>query len=131
MDAAIAACAVQCVVDPMQTGIGGDCFALVAMGGGSQVEGLNGSGKAPGALTADHLLSKGVNKMDATSAHSITIPGAIDAWVRLHEKYGSMEFADILKPAIDCAENGFLVTDRTSIDWQMGTAKLQKNEAAS
>tara|TARA_R110002095_G_scaffold197590_1_gene176830 strand:- start:4928 stop:6517 length:1590 start_codon:yes stop_codon:yes gene_type:complete len=131
MDAAIAACAVQCVIDPMQTGIGGDCFALVAMGGGSKVEGLNGSGKAPAALTADYLLSNGINKMDATSAHSVTIPGAIDAWVRLHEKYGSMEFADILKPAIDCAENGFVVTDRTSVDWKMGTAKLLNNEAAS
>ncbi|MEX1037030.1 MAG: gamma-glutamyltransferase [Sneathiella sp.] len=131
MDAAIAACAVQCVIDPMQTGIGGDCFALVAMGGGSQVEGINGSGKAPAALTADYLLSKGINKMDATSAHSVTLPGAIDAWVRLHEKYGSMEFADILKPAIECAENGFVVTDRTSLDWELGTAKLLKNKAAT
>jgi gamma-glutamyltranspeptidase/glutathione hydrolase len=131
MDAAIAACAIQCVVDPMQTGIGGDCFALVAMGGGSEIEGLNGSGKAPMALTTDYLLSNGIDKMEPTNIHSVTIPGAIDAWTRLHEKHGSMDFADILKPAIDYAENGFVVTQRTSVDWLMAVEKLQKNKAAS
>ncbi|MCF8468106.1 MAG: gamma-glutamyltransferase [Sneathiella sp.] len=131
MDAAIAACAVQCVVDPMQTGIGGDCFALVAKAGSSQVEGLNGSGKAPAALTADYLLSKGFDRMEATSAHSVTIPGSIDAWVRLHEKFGSMDFADLLMPAIDFAENGFVVTQRTAVDWEMGVKRLSTNAAAS
>ncbi|MCC3304178.1 gamma-glutamyltransferase [Sneathiella sp. HT1-7] len=131
MDAAIAACAIQCVVDPMQTGIGGDCFALVAMGGGGEIEGLNGSGKAPMALTADYLLSNGMDKMDPTNIHSVTIPGAIDAWTRLHEKYGTMDFADILPPAIDYAENGFVVTQRTSVDWEGAVGKLLKNKAAS
>lgn len=131
MDAAIAACAVQCVVDPMQTGIGGDCFALVAMGGSSAVEGLNGSGKAPGALTADYLIGQGFTKMDPVSPHSVTVPGAIDAWVGLHKKFGSMDFADLLQPAIDFAENGFVVTQRTSVDWELGVSKLLKNQAAS
>ncbi|MFC4271418.1 gamma-glutamyltransferase [Sneathiella chungangensis] len=131
MDAAIAACAIQCVVDPMQTGIGGDCFALVAVGGGGDIEGLNGSGKAPAALSADYLMSKGINKLDPESAHSVTIPGAIVAWTRLHEKYGSMDFADLLAPAIDYAENGFPVTQRTSLDWEMGVKRLLKNKAAS
>lgn len=131
MDAAIAACAVQCVVDPMQTGIGGDCFALVAMGGSSNIEGLNGSGKAPGALTADYLIGRGFTEMDPVSPHSVTVPGAIDAWTRLHKKFGSMDFADILQPAIDFAENGFVVTQRTSVDWENGVSKLSKNQAAS
>ncbi|TNE41309.1 MAG: gamma-glutamyltransferase, partial [Alphaproteobacteria bacterium] len=131
MDAAIAACAVQCVVDPMQTGIGGDCFALVAVGGSAAIEGLNGSGKAPGALTAEYLLGEGYTKMEATSPHAVTIPGAIDAWTRLHAKYGSMDFADILAPAIDFAENGFVVTQRTSLDWKKDVEKLLKNKAAS
>ncbi len=131
MDAAIAACAVQCVVDPMQTGIGGDCFALVSTGGSSKIEGLNGSGRSPAALSADYLLGQGMTAMDAESAHSITVPGAIDAWTRLHEQFGSMEFADILQPAIDFAENGFVVTQRTSIDWEMGTPRLLKNAAST
>ncbi|WP_199899279.1 gamma-glutamyltransferase [Sneathiella glossodoripedis] len=131
MDAAIAACAVQCVVDPMQTGIGGDCFALVSPKGSAEIDGLNGSGRAPSGLSADLLLEQGIDEISLTSPHAITTPGAIDAWVRLHEKYGSMEFADILAPAIDAAENGFVVTQRTSVDWQLATEKLLQNEAAS
>lgn len=131
MDAAIAACAVQCVVDPMQTGIGGDCFSLIAMGGSADVEGLNGSGKAPNGLTADYLMENGHADMAATGAHTVTVPGAIDAWSRLHERFGSMDFADILAPAIEYAENGFVVTQRTSVDWQAGTPKLLKNKASS
>ena len=131
MDAAIAACAVQCVIDPMQTGIGGDCFSLIAMGGSADIEGLNGSGKAPKALTADYLLAEGHTKMGATGVHTVTIPGAIDAWSRLHERFGSMDFADILAPAINYAENGFAVTQRTSVDWQLETEKLLRNDASS
>ncbi|MEP5697812.1 MAG: gamma-glutamyltransferase, partial [Sneathiella sp.] len=131
MDAAIAACAVQCVVDPMQTGIGGDCFALIAPKGSDAVEGLNGSGRAPAGLNADILLDQEEEEISLTSPHSVTVPGAIDAWTRLHEQYGSMDFADLLVPAIDCAENGFIVTQRTSVDWQMTEEKLQGNDAAA
>lgn len=131
MDAAIAACAVQCVVDPMQTGIGGDCFALVSKGGSGEIDGLNGSGRAPAAMSAESLMEQGLTALDPENAHSITVPGAIDAWTRLHEQFGSMEFADILQPAIDFAENGFAVTQRTSLDWEMGTKRLLKNEAST
>jgi len=131
MDAAIAACAVQCVVDPMQTGIGGDCFALVAPKGSAVIEGLNGSGKAPAGLSADLLLADDITEISLTSPHAVTVPGAIDAWTRLHAQYGSMDFADILAPAIDCAENGFVVTQRTSVDWQLAAEKIRTNEAAS
>ncbi|WP_169567148.1 gamma-glutamyltransferase [Sneathiella limimaris] len=131
MDAAIAACAVQCVVDPMQTGIGGDCFALIAPKGSSQIEGLNGSGRAPSALTADLLLDQGISEIELTSPHAVTVPGAIDAWVTLHAKYGSMDFADILAPAIEAAENGFAVTQRTSMDWKLTEEKLSNNAAAA
>ncbi|GLQ05363.1 gamma-glutamyltransferase [Sneathiella chinensis] len=131
MDAAIAACAVQCVVDPMQTGIGGDCFALIAPKGSDQIEGLNGSGRAPAALTADSLLEQGIDEIALTSPHSVTVPGAIDAWEKLHRQYGSMDFADILAPAIDCAENGFVVTQRTAVDWALTEQKLSANAAAS
>ena len=130
MDAAIAACAVQCVIDPMQTGIGGDCFALVARNGSGEIKGLNGSGRAPAALTADYLRAQGIDKISPTSVHSVTLPGAIDAWIRLHEEYGRMDFADILAPAIDYAENGFTVSQRTSVDWQQAVFKVENNEAA-
>ncbi|MBL4906879.1 MAG: gamma-glutamyltransferase, partial [Sneathiella sp.] len=131
MDAAIASCAVQCVVDPMQTGIGGDCFALIAPKGSGQIEGLNGSGTAPQGLTAGYLLDQGISEISLTSPHAVTVPGAIDAWVTLHQKYGSMDFADILAPAIHCAENGFVVTQRTSVDWSNAAGKILNNPAAA
>lgn len=131
MDASIAACAVQCVVDPMQTGIGGDCFALISNKGSGDIEGLNGSGVAPKDLTADYLLGQDIDEIVPTSPHAVTIPGAIDAWTKLHDKYGSMDFADILAPAIDSAENGFVVTQRTSVDWSHGAEKILGSPAAA
>lgn len=131
MDAAIAACAVQCVIDPMQTGIGGDCFALISEAGSGQIKGLNGSGRAPAGLNADYLLDQGIDKIDLQSPHSVTVPGAIDAWCRLNEQFGSKELAELLAPAINFAENGFIVTQRTSVDWQQGVEKLLANEAAT
>lgn len=131
MDAAIAGCAVQCVVDPMQTGIGGDCFAIVSPSGGDNLYGLNGSGKAPAALTADKLLDQGITEISLTSPHAVTVPGAIDAWCSLHKSHGSMDFADLLAPAIDCAENGFVVTQRTAVDWSLAKDKLLENPAAA
>ncbi|MBL4665946.1 MAG: gamma-glutamyltransferase, partial [Sneathiella sp.] len=131
MDAAIAACAVQCVVDPMQTGIGGDCFAVISPNGSAMLDGLNGSGRAPEALSAERLLNDGISEISLTSPHSVTTPGAIDAWTTLHEKYGSLDFADLMAPAIDCAENGFVVTQRTAVDWKNAEEKIQGNAAAT
>src|SRR5690606_36685734 len=82
------------------------------------------------ALTADYLLAQGVDRITPTSPHSVSIPGAIDAWIRLHEKCGRMDFSDLLAPAIDYAENGFPVTQRTSVDWQLAVPKIEKNAAA-
>lgn len=77
MDAAIAACAVQCVIEPGSTGIGGDCFCLYVPAGSSTVIALNGSGRAPAGATPEALRATGATKMENTSAHSVTVPGAI------------------------------------------------------
>ncbi len=76
VDAAICACAVQCVTDTHMTGIGGDCFVLYAPAGGG-VRALNGSGMAPAAASPEALRAKGITELTQTSPHSITIPGAI------------------------------------------------------
>ena len=115
VDAAVAAVAVQCVVEPAMTGIGGDCFVLLAPAGGSVVA-LNGSGRAPAAATAERLAELGVDQLEGT-VHAVTVPGAIDAWTRLLERHGTRELGELLRPAIRCAEEGFVVTPRVAYDW--------------
>ncbi len=124
IDAAVAACAVQCVVEPMSTGIGGDCFVLMQKGGQGPVIGLNGSGHAPEKLTADHLLDQGISQIGLESPHSVTVPGAVDAWCRLLEDHGTMGIDRVLQRAIAYAEDGFAVTPRVSVDWSRNVGRL-------
>ncbi|WP_374299768.1 gamma-glutamyltransferase [Ferrovibrio sp.] len=129
-DAAIAACAVQCVVEPGSTGIGGDNFVLYAPAGtdlraGGKVYGLNGSGRAPKGLSADYLLKQGIREIGLTSVHAVTIPGAIDAWSKLNARFGSMPLAELLQPAIRHAEDGFPITERVATDWGRNETKLK------
>lgn len=130
-DAAVAACAVQCVVEPMSTGIGGDNFVLHSKQGSGQVEGINGSGGAPAGLTAEKLLGQGIKSIDLQSPNSVTIPGAIDAWSKLLEKHGKLGLDRVLQPAIRYAEDGFAVTPRCAHDWGRLVGKLRADESAA
>lgn len=131
MDAAIAACAVQCVVEPGSTGIGGDCFALYAPKGGDNVLAYNGSGRTPAALTVDWFQQRGLTEVPRQSPSSVTIPGAIDAWTRLHSDHGRLPFADILLPSIRYAEEGYAITPRVHRDWVKEEKLLSADKAAS
>lgn len=131
MDAAIAACAVQCVVEPGSTGIGGDCFALYARGGSDQVVAYNGSGRTPAALTASWFEEHGLAEVPRQSPASVTIPGAIDAWTRLNKDHGRLPFDQLLPPAIAFAEQGYAITPRVHRDWALEETLLSGNEAAA
>ncbi len=119
MDAAIAACAVQCVVEPASTGIGGDCFALFSQNGSDKVIAYNGSGRTPSALTVDWFLDRGMTKVERNSPGSVAVPGAIDAWTRLHTDHGHLPFDSILAPAIRFAEEGYAISPRVHRDWAL------------
>jgi gamma-glutamyltranspeptidase/glutathione hydrolase len=125
VDAAVAAVAVQCVVEPAMTGIGGDCFVLLAPAEGGVVA-LNGSGRAPAAATAERLRELGVRELEGT-VHSVTVPGAVDAWAQLLERYGTRELAELLQPAIRCAEQGFVITPRVAYDWTRDGDRLMRS----
>ncbi|MEH6775850.1 MAG: gamma-glutamyltransferase family protein, partial [Cereibacter changlensis] len=117
VDAALAAVAVQCVVDPLMTGIGGDCFALYAPAGG-EVIALNGSGRAPAGATIEALTAAGLTtEIPGTSPHAITIPGAVSGWCLLHRDHGTMPLDRIFARAIGYAEDGYPVTPRVAQDW--------------
>src|SRR6201988_784317 len=131
VDAAIAMAAMLNVTEPMMTGIGGDAFMLVYWSKTRELKGLNASGRAPGALSLDYVAKRKTTKMPEFGMESITVPGAFDGWVTLLEKYGTMTLADLLGPAIECAENGFPVMEKTAEDWNAEVTKLKKTPAAA
>ncbi|MFN4168251.1 MAG: gamma-glutamyltransferase [Pannonibacter phragmitetus] len=131
MDAAIAACAVQCVVEPGSTGIGGDCFVLYAPKGGDDVIAYNGSGRTPKALTVDWFEERGLTEVPRQSASAVTIPGAIDAWTRLNADHGRLPLSDVLAPAIRYASEGYAVSPRVHRDWQKEEKLLAADQAAA
>lgn len=117
VDAAICASAVQAVVEPQSTGIGGDCFVLFCPGGSDKVIALNGSGRAPAGATIAAYRAMGLEKVPTFGPHAVTVPGAIDAWARLLADHGRKSLADVLAPAIHYAEAGYVVHDRVASDW--------------
>ena len=125
-DAAVAACALLGVIEPQSTGIGGDCFALYQPKGVGKIHSYNGSGRAPKAAEVQWYLDKGMTAIPLTSAHSVTIPGAIDAWQTILNDHGKFGFDRLLKPAIEAAENGYVVAPRVAFDWKNGFDKLKK-----
>ncbi len=130
MDAAIAAAAVLAVVEPAETGIGGDCFALYAPKGKMPPVGFNGSGRAPAAADLGWYLEREFQAIPVDGPHSVTVPGAVDAWWRLHDAFGRLEFAALLEPAIGYARSGYVVHERVGHEWQTSADRLKKDETA-
>jgi gamma-glutamyltranspeptidase/glutathione hydrolase len=128
LDAAIAACAVLCVIEPASTGIGGDCFCLYAPAGASKPYALNGSGRAPSAASIDWYEAAGMTALENTSAHSVTVPGAINAWETLLAAHGRKGLDELLQPAIKFAAEGWPVHPKVARDWHALEAKLRKND---
>ena len=115
VDAAIAMAATLTVVEPTSNGIGSDAFALVW--DGDKLHGLNGSGRAPAALSIDAVQRAGHLNMPTSGWLTVTVPGAPRAWADLHARFGKLPFADVLAPAIGYAERGFYVTPVIARNW--------------
>jgi len=116
VDAAITACAVQCVVEAGSTGIGGDCFVLLSRGGSPDVIAYNGSGRTPMAATAEWCERQGVTAIERHSPHAVTVPGAVEAWARLIADHGRRPLAAALAPAIALARDGYAISPRVAHD---------------
>ena len=125
IDAAIAANAVMGVVSPMMNGIGGDLFAIVYEAKSGKLFGLNASGPAPMGLTIDYLKSKGHTTMPKKGIDSVTVPGAVEGWDMLRERFGTKSFKELLAPAIGIARDGFPVAEFSAAYWSWGW--VQKN----
>ena len=131
VDAAVAANAALGVFAPMANGIGGDLFAIVYEAKSGKLYGLNASGWAPAALTPEFLRSKGISQMPQSGIHSVTVPGAVDGWARLLERFGRKRLSDVLAPAIRYAEEGFPVTEIFSSYWVDCERKLRQDPDAA
>ncbi len=123
-DAAVAMAAALNVTEPCSTGIGGDCFALYYDAGTRKITALNGSGRAPAALSIDLVRSQGLEKdgsfRNPFHAHTVTVPGACAGWCDMLKRHGSLSLYDVLSPAIRLAEDGFPVSPLTSVHWSHG-----------
>lgn len=111
IDAAIAANAALGLMEPTGCGVGGDLFAIVWDAKTQKLYGLNGSGRSPKSMTLDTLKAMGLEKIPAYGPLPVSVPGAVDGWTSLHDKFGSMPLKKILAPAIGYAEEGFPVTE--------------------
>ena len=128
-DAAIATAAVLALTEPTSTGLGGDMFALYYEGRSGRVSALNGSGRAPAALSLERLRRAGfgpASPLPPFHAYTITVPGACAGWCDLVERFGSLPLADLLAPAIRLAEQGFPVAPLTAYFWQRGAERQLK-----
>ncbi len=126
VDAAVAACALLGVIEPQATGIGGDCFALIQPRSEGKIFAYNGSGRAPKVANADWYLERGMHAVPLTSAHAVSIPGAIDAWETIVRAHGRFGLDRLLEPAIKAAEEGYVVAPRVAFDWKNQFEKLKK-----
>jgi gamma-glutamyltranspeptidase/glutathione hydrolase len=127
MDAAVAACAVQCVVEPQSTGIGGDCFVLYAPGGKDNVIAYNGSGRAPARANVEWFQQQRIQKIESHTPHAVTVPGSVDAWTRLIADHGTREIGELLEPAIQLATDGYPVHPRVAFDWAVAEATVRND----
>jgi len=126
VDAIIATAAVLTLTEPVSNGLGSDAYAI--LWDGKELHGLNASGRAPATWTPEYFRKK---YGDATTAppkrglDSVTVPGAVASWMALSERFGKLPFADLLEPAIDIAERGYLLPVVVQQKWAAATPELQ------
>jgi gamma-glutamyltranspeptidase / glutathione hydrolase len=131
VDAAIATNAVMGLVEPMMNGIGGDLFAIVYDAKANKLYGLNASGWAPKDLTIDFLHKQGLRDMPQKGINAVTVPGAVDGWQKLADKFGRKKLADDLAAAIRTAQAGFPIPEWAALYWAGEVDYLHGDENAT
>ena len=131
VDAAIAAHAVMTVVAPMWNGIGGDLFAIVYDAKSGKYYGMNASGWAPAGQSVERLRQKGLREMPVHGIEPVTVPGAVDGWQKLLDRFGKKKLNEVLAPAIQIAQDGYPVTEWIAQHFAANVDLLRDNEAAA
>ena len=126
VDAAIAANALLGLVEPTGNGIGGDLFAIVWDAGTEELHGLNASGRSPKSLTLEYFRENEYERIPSYGPLPVSVPGCVDGWFEMHEKFGSLSMKEILEPAIRYAREGFPVTELIAYYWAGGARALSR-----
>lgn len=126
VDAAIAANAVQCVLEPTGCGVGGDLYALVWEPGAKKLHGLNASGRSPASLTADEFAKRDLKRIPRHGPLPVSVPGCVDGWCELSAKFGKLPLARVLEPAVRYAREGAPVSELVAYYWDRSVALLSK-----
>ncbi|CAN7542177.1 gamma-glutamyltransferase [Pseudoxanthomonas sp. LjRoot143] len=126
MDAAIAANAALGLMEPTGNGIGGDLFAIVWDPKTKKLHGYNGSGRSPKSLTLDHFKQQGITDIPAHGPLPVSVPGAVDGWFALHDRFGKLPMRDVLAPTIRYARDGHPVHQTIAYYWQRSVPRLSK-----
>ncbi len=125
VDAAIAANAALGLMEPTGAGIGGDLFAIVWEEKSRRLWGLNASGRSPRSLTLQYFLDEGMKKIPSHGVLPVSVPGAVDGWFELHDRFGRLPMAEILQPAIDYARDGFPLSEVIANGWARNAQVLK------
>ena len=126
IDAAIAANAAIGLMEPTGNGIGGDLFAIIWIQKDKKLYGLNASGRSPKNLTLDYFKENNIIKIPAYGPLPVSVPGCVDGWFEMHDKFGKINMQKILNPAIKYAENGFPVTELVSYYMEIADKNFNK-----
>ena len=125
VDGAIAANAVLGLTEPTGAGIGGDLFAIVWDPKEHKLYGLNASGRSPRSLTLEYFQSHGMTHIPPRGPLPVTVPGTVDGWFELHDRFGRVPMTEVLAPAIGYASKGFPVTEVIASGWQLNARVLE------
>jgi gamma-glutamyltranspeptidase/glutathione hydrolase len=131
IDAAVAANAAMGVVAPMANGMGGDLFAIIYDAKEKKLYGLNASGYAPAKASSDLLRAKGYIEMPQRGIYSVDVPGVVDGWQKMMDRFGRKKMSDVLAPAIHIAEQGFPVTEWVADLWYVNAPLLREEKESS
>jgi len=130
LDAAIAANATLGVVEPMSCGLGGDVFAIVWDAQTQSLHGLDGCGRAPLRMTREAYAQRGLDRIPLRGALTWTVPGCVDGWFTLHQRFGRLPMSEVLAPAIGYASNGFPVSPVIGRAWSQASSLLSEDAGA-
>ena len=131
VDAAIAANAVLGVTEPHVNGIGGDIFAIIYEAKTGKLHGLNGSGRSPYSLTLEELKKRNIKFIPRLGPLPVSVPGCVDGWFTMHQRFGKLKMETVLAPAISYARNGFPIANETAFNLGYQQYNLTTNPSVS